>query len=431
MTTPVYIEVTNTLTSGFTTGFQRLTRELVTQLTESAVPDDPIEVIPVRWCERRLRYRRLTDAERRFLGRPPGPSDLPRSRLGRIGERLPAVLAGPARRAIHTRTGDWLRVNVARAKPPDLPPAHPELEIGPWTTGSIFLDLEAAWHDPRARADLLPELVDAGVIPMTLVADVLPELRPEWFDNNAAALFRSFLRAHMRHSRRFICISRATETDLRSVAPTVGVDRELDCRVVTMGGDFRTFAEGVPAPIELSGLRYLLCVSTLEPRKNQALLLDAYEVLRTRYPDVAVVLVGRVGWKTERLVERITSHPDLGRRVFWYDRVDDALLDRLYRDAFLSVTPSYSEGFGVPVIEALGHGVPTLSSNGGALPEAGGELAEYFAPTDLDAFVLAAERHLFDERYHAQRRDALRDYRPPTWAASAQQVRAAVVDMLD
>ena len=211
----------------------------------------------------------------------------------------------------------------------------------------------------------------------------------------------------------------------------VGVDRPLDCRVVTMGADFRTFAEPADPPAELAGLRYLLCVSTLEPRKNQALLLDAMDALWDRYPDLALVLVGRIGWKTEGLVERITTHPQLGRRLFWYDRVDDALLDTLYRGAFLSVTPSFSEGFGVPVVEALAHGVPTLSSNGGALPEAGGERAEYFAPDDLDALVSAAERHLSDPGYHAGRRAALADYRPPTWADSARQVRDALADLVD
>jgi alpha-1,2-rhamnosyltransferase len=234
----------------------------------------------------------------------------------------------------------------------------------------------------------------------------------------------------VRQSARFLCISAATERELRRIARRIGERRELDCVVTPLGADFTRTDDPLPLPTELLGHRYLLCVGTLEPRKNHGLLLDAFDLLRTRYPDVSLVLVGKVGWRIDALVERIMGHPALGRRLFWFDQADDELLATLYRHAFVAVTPSFSEGFGAPVIEALAHGVPTLSSNGGALPEAGGDLAEYFDPHDVDALATLVERHLLDERWNLQQRRRLATYRAPTWDDSAAAVLAALQPLL-
>lgn len=424
----LFVEVTNTLHAPYTTGLQRVTREVLARL---ARPDllPGAEVVPIRWCERHQCYRRLTGSEIERLAHAPDPRAAPRSRAAVLGDRLPRSLRGPARSLIRSPAGRWARRRLGSGGPPEPPPPRPELELGDWPAGSIFLDLEAAWHNPRSRAELLPELLEAGVIPAVVVADVLPELHPEWFDNNAGALFRAYLRAHLRHSHVFVCISEATRTDLEAVAPTVGITRRLRTTVMPIGADFEVPPSPGEVPAELRGLRYLLCVSTLEPRKNQATLIDAFDRLQATYPDVAVVLVGKIGWKTDELVRRIRRHPLLDRRLFWMDRVDDALLDTLYANAFVSVTPSFSEGFGAPVVEALSRGVPTISSNGGALPEAGGEFAEYFPPTDVEALARLIERHLFDQRWHEERRRSLASYRPPTWDDSAAALAAALANL--
>ena len=428
--TTVFVEVSNTLSVPYTTGFQRHTRELLARLPGPRNTDGVLRFVPIRWCARHQCYRRLTPDEAERLAHAPDLADFPRTRLSQLGDAVPKPLRGPARALAYTPPARWARLRMSQARQAELPPAYPELEIGPWPKRSIFFDLEAAWHDPRSRAELLPELLEAGVIPATLVADVLPELHPDWFETGAAGLFRAFLRAHMRHSQRFICISRATESDLRALAPTIGITRRLDCAVTTMGADFRLSSEAVKLPEPLADLRYLLCVSTLEPRKNQSMLIDAFDSMQGRYPELGVVLVGKIGWKTAPLVERIRGHPLFGRRLLWFDKVDDSLLDTIYEHAFLAVTPSFSEGFGTPVIEALAHGVPTISSDGGALPEAGGDLAEYFPPTDLDALVRLIEGHLFDSHWHQDRRRALRGYRPPTWDEGAQLLHDSLAELV-
>ena len=423
--TTVWVEVTNTLSVPYTTGLQRVTRELLSRLPGPETSDGPLRFVPVRWCPVHLTYRRLTPAERVLLAETPAPISADVGR--RWVDRLPRPLAAQARRLARGPVVAPIRRAVGLG--PKLPLAHPALEIGPWPRRSIFFDLEAAWHDPRSRADLLPELLDAGVIPATLVADVLPEIHPEWFESGPAGLFRAFLRAHLRHSMRFVCISDATAADLRSVAKEVGENRRLNTSTITLGADFPSADTAAPLPDELDGSRYLLDVSTLEPRKNHTVLLDAFDSLQRSYPDLVLVLVGKQGWKTDELVERIRGHLLLGRRLFWYDAAGDDLLDTLYSHAFLAVTPSFSEGFGAPVVEALAHGVPTVASNVGALIEAGGKLAEYFDPHDSADLARVIEQHLFDAVRHERARSALEHYRAPTWENCAAQVVAALAPL--
>ena len=159
-------------------------------------------------------------------------------------------------------------------------------------------------------------------------------------------------------------------------------------------------------PGGLVGRRYLLYVATLEPRKNHALLLSILDRLEHTHPDVAVVLVGKPGWRVDELARRIENHPRKGTDLFWFRSLDDDTLDALYRHAFLTTVPSFYEGFGIPVVESLERGVPVVSSNGGALPRPAGP-SPSTRPDDLEAWVTAISRHLDFAEWHAAARGKL------------------------
>jgi glycosyltransferase involved in cell wall biosynthesis len=144
----------------------------------------------------------------------------------------------------------------------------------------------------------------------------------------------------------------------------------------------------------LSGYRlaageYLLSVGTLEPRKNINGLLDAYllldDKLRRRFP---LVLAGSVGWKSADLVQRIGNLEQRGQvRRLNYVPADD--LPFLYAGARGFVFPSLYEGFGLPPLEAMASGVPTLVSECASLPEVVGDAGLYAEPGDTDALSRA------------------------------------------
>lgn len=417
----VFTEVTNTLAAPYTTGLQRLTRELILRLADPRFHDGAISSVPLRWCPRHQTFRRLTDDEWRLISEGAHGTS-PRGR--RWTDRLPATMDRTLRRVARQR---WVRRARTAVQPDQLPAAHPDLEVGPWPPGAVFLDMEAAWHNPRSRAELLPERTAGGLTTAVVVPDVLPETHPEWFESTPAALFRSYLHAHLRTSTRFLCISKATEADLVGVAAAIGEHRRLNSTVISLGSDLPPSTSPPRAlPGSLRGRRYLLTVGTIEPRKGHTTLLDAFDDIAPDIADLALVVVGRVGWHAGDVVTRLVKHPDAGGRVLWLDQVSDDLLATLYREAFVCVAPSLSEGFGVPVVEALAAGLPVVASSGGALPEAGGELADYFEPGDATGLAALLRRHATDDAWHRERRRAVAAYQPPTWDDTARQVVAAL-----
>jgi alpha-1,3-rhamnosyl/mannosyltransferase len=119
---------------------------------------------------------------------------------------------------------------------------------------------------------------------------------------------------------------------------------------------------------------YLLTVGTIEPRKAHASLLSALETV----PDAPVlVVVGNIGWHHGPIVAAIRHHERAGRARF-LGRVTDADLAALYSAAKLTIYPSFYEGFGLPVLEAMSCGCPVLCRWSSSLPEVGGSAAAYF-----------------------------------------------------
>ncbi|MBI3985207.1 MAG: glycosyltransferase family 4 protein [Candidatus Levybacteria bacterium] len=126
---------------------------------------------------------------------------------------------------------------------------------------------------------------------------------------------------------------------------------------------------------------YILFVGTLQPRKNIVKLIEAFSKIEKE--NLILVVVGKKGW----LYEDILSAPGrlgVGERVKFLDFVEDDDLPSLYKNALCFVLPSLYEGFGLPVLEAMKHGCPVLTSNVSSLPEAGGDAAIYFDPNNSD-----------------------------------------------
>ncbi len=418
----IHVEVTTTLAADFTGGFERLVRSTLIGLQDSEAGRH-LTVTPATWTGGG--YRRLTDSELAYLGtHPPGGTNRRRAdRYGALTPMLRRVAAlpgvGPTREYVKNQRRRWM-----------VSPAMKALNMGLPRYGSVWFDLEPSWNDPEPRSELLARLRAEGVITAALIADVMPELNPQWFDPNQVRRFGDWLQAHLEHSALFVCISQRTADDLQTVARRRGFTGELNTVVVPLGADGpRKSTETTDLPEEIG--RYLLTVGTLEPRKNHEFLLDAFDRLSRRHDDLGLILVGRQGWLTEDLADRIRAHPLFGRRLLWPDTVDDGQLAWLYENAFLTVAPSLYEGLGVPVMEALRYRSPTISSTGGALPEAGAGCTSEFDPEDLDALCVMIERHLLDPEHHRELVERAEQYEAPTWSDSAMAMGDALRSLSD
>lgn len=177
-----------------------------------------------------------------------------------------------------------------------------------------------------------------------------------------------------RETSGLICVSENTKRDL--VAET-GVDIEK-ISVIYEGADMDRKSVGPlirKAVMEKYGIedkKYILFVGTVQPRKNVGSLITAFARVREAYPDYKLVIAGGIGWDAERdlgLPEAL-GIPDT---VIFTGRVSSEVLQGLYLGASIYVQPSLTEGFGLPVLEAMAYKVPVVVSSGGALPEVVGD----------------------------------------------------------
>ncbi len=147
---------------------------------------------------------------------------------------------------------------------------------------------------------------------------------------------------------------------------------------------------------------YVLCVATLEPRKNLVAVLDAYQTLdaqtQAQFP---LVMVGGMGWKSSALAHRIQHLHDAGV-VKHIGFVPQSVLPELYSGARAFVYPSLYEGFGLPVLEAMQSGCPCITSSAGALAEVSAEHAIQVDPMEYKDIAHALHLLLHNDKENAR-----------------------------
>jgi glycosyltransferase involved in cell wall biosynthesis len=168
---------------------------------------------------------------------------------------------------------------------------------------------------------------------------------------------------------------------------------------------------------------YVLFFGTLEPRKNVGTLLDAYERLLARHDPPELVLAGQATARSQPWLDRL-GRPPLAGRVRHIGYVDPSKRRALYEGAQLLVQPSFEEGFGLPVLEAMTIGLPVIAANRGALPEVLGDAGVLFDAEDPEALACGLDRLLGDRRLaHANVCKGIERSRQFRWEATAARVR--------
>lgn len=211
--------------------------------------------------------------------------------------------------------------------------------------------------------------------------DLFPLDSPEWYKPLFVAAYRTLLTSLSKTATHIIAVSRFTKnrlTERLKVRP----DRVT---VIHNGVDFKTFYRAeqqiarTRAELKLPSDHYVLCVGSLEPRKNLRRLLLAWsEVVGSLPPSLWLIVAG----SSDINVYSGPDFPCIPDRVAFTGYVPEALLAGLYSGSLGFVYPSLGEGFGFPPLEAMACGVPVFTSNRTSLPEICGSAAIYGDPTD-------------------------------------------------
>ena len=323
---------------------------------------------------------------------------------------LAALPGGPERLSVFAPSGVALDVaGTALRRLPSVP----------------FLGRHVAWPLELRRLGAACFLGCAGQLPLggvgmpsiVTVHDLAIYRHPEWFPGRQWLSTRVVVPRSLRRADAVLCVSSHTARD---VAELFGVPGER-LRVVLEGVD----ASFRPLPDEqLSeararlGLpeRFVLFVSTLEPRKNLGTLLDAWSRLPDRPP---LVVAGGWGWRTEELRARLERAP---AGVHVLQAVAPGDLPVLYNLASCLAHPAWYEGFGLTPLEAMACGTPVVVSDRSSLPEVVGDAGVLVDPADVEGWTEALDRVLTDPDLRGRLRErGLRRAAELTWRRSAEQ----------
>lgn len=214
---------------------------------------------------------------------------------------------------------------------------------------------------------------------------------PEWFPGGQTLSVRVIVPRSMRRADAVLAVSENTASDVRE---QFGVDpRRLHVVPEGVAERYRPLpAEEIQAVRRRHDLpeRYILFVSTIEPRKNLETLLKAWSRLEGRPP---LVIVGGWGWRYEAVRRQIEA---AGSAVRVLGQVEPAELPGLYNAATCLAHPAWYEGFGLTPLEALACGTPVAASSAASLPEVVGDAGLLVDPADVEGWTLALQRLLDD-----------------------------------
>ena len=297
-------------------------------------------------------------------------------------------------------------------------PVHTRLEQ--W-----LLPLELA----RFRLDLLHSTDFIGPLystsPTVITVHDLAFLHwPHFLTKDSAAYYSQIDRA-VRHARHIIVPSESTKQDLIG---QLGVPHAKVSVIYEAADERFTPLPLAPTREEVRrkyGLpaSFVLFVGTIEPRKNVDGLLRAFHHLRSRYGmvDTGLAIAGGRGWLTNE-VEDLIRELDLGKSTYLLGRVADEDLHKLYVAARMHVHPAHYEGFGLPPLEALACGTPTVVSNVSSLPEVVNDAALLVNPGNWEEIAVAMYRLLTDDDLHLElRTKGLQRAQCFSWHQAARQ----------
>lgn len=267
--------------------------------------------------------------------------------------------------------------------------------------GDVYLGLDLVADKIPRCIKLLRELRDRGIRQYFVVYDVLPITRPDCFDPPMVSAFREWGDAIAEVADGIICISRSVADEferwLQQSRPVR--KRPLGIGYFHLGADFgvdeRSPSESEALlPNNLGDRPTMLMVGTIEPRKGHAQALQAFERLWADGLDVNLLIVGRPGWLSDALMQRLRLHPECDSRLHWIENASDFVLRAAYCRASALLMASEGEGFGLPLIEAAHYEVPLIARDLPVFREIAGEHAFYFSGIEADNLACALKEWL-------------------------------------
>ena len=294
--------------------------------------------------------------------------------------------------------------------------------------GDVLVLLDSSWH--QSFFGPVEDLKRRGVKIISVVYDLIPILHSQFYNHTQVEVFTHWLHWTATVADGYVAISDTVRGELQTYLQREELleNKSAWFEVFYLGSELDEVAESSVIRDELQtlfdgGRNVYLTVSTIEPRKNQAYQLDAFEALWEAGSDAVLCIVGKVGWKCEALVKRIRNHKELNRRLFMFNDMGDSELQYAYSHSRALIFTSFVEGFGLPLVEAHQRGLPIFCSDIPVFREIGGDGCAYCDLADPQSLVVLVQSYEQSDVFPA---GDMPDSVAISWQQSAQQLVSRV-----
>jgi glycosyltransferase involved in cell wall biosynthesis len=259
--------------------------------------------------------------------------------------------------------------------------------------------------------------------------DMIPTLFPGYVVDWLPSSFTNYQKSVFTIADGVIAISKSTENDVKNFITEYKISNLPEICTVRIAEDIvgsDIYSSGYEVMGELKWLNYeefILCVITIEVRKNYTALFYVVKEAEARGVNLPkIVIVGRAGWLTDDIRYMMTHDKTAQSKITHLSNVDDLALDWLYKNCRFTVFPSFYEGWGMPVAEALSYGKLCLASNTSSIPEIAGTLIDYFSPYDTGDILNKISRYLDDNALMEKENKIRSKYKKTSWDDMYEEV---------
>lgn len=441
----IYVECTYTFLAGGNSGIRRVARNIANHGPKVSTPSTVIK--PVVWAgagffspskpldERPHPVYRLYLYSSRLLPRAVGCLTSSISFIARpLPDRIRIPLRDLARRlreSMRGKTDSTLLYSALGllAFPARFILARPIM----FQPGDTIVLLDSTWNSKSMREYLVRLRSSRQLTLGVMIHDLFPLTLPDTCQRETVEGFRSWFRDIVAHADYFVTNSEATRRALHEYLEQHAELRPFRCpsSSFTLGAelDLKTSESPNVSSERLWSLPGVaaVAVGTIEPRKNYEFLLDAFDLLFSRDVDMTLIIVGRVGWKSEEVVSRIETHPELGNRLLHLDDANDADLGEVLDRADCLVCCPIAEGFGLPVVEGLSQDLTVFASDIPPFREVAGDACEFFS---LESPEELADRLAQWAEEYTRGGGTTEPFDWPDWTESAREFRETVRNLL-
>lgn len=282
-------------------------------------------------------------------------------------------------------------------------------------SGAIYLNVG---HTGLDRPGHTQWLMRTGLRPVYFVHDLIPLTHPEYCRPGEPQKHLRRMTALLRHAEGVIGNSRDT---LNELAVFAGLQQSLQTPptvVAPLGVELEAPLSSQSLTGLLPGRPYFVMLGTIEGRKNHLLMLTIWaELARRLGPNCPqLVIVGKRGWESEQAVDMLERNEAIRGHVIELPRCDDAMLNAYMRGARALLFPSFVEGYGLPLVEALACGTPVIASDLGVFRELADAIPDYLSPIDGLGWARAIENYARPDSVARQAQIArMSGWKLPTW----------------